>query len=63
VLEIEIVDRVVGGSIRGRRSKSEQLDCAVIASRSKVLVRGVESNAFNMALMYRESLQLLECMP
>ena len=52
MFELEIVDRIVCSSIRWWRSKSEELDRPVIASSRKVFVRGVESNAFDMTLMY-----------
>jgi len=63
MLENKIIDRVVRGSIRRWRCKSEELDSAIVAGSRKVFIRRVECNAFDMTLMNREHLQLLECMP
>jgi len=46
--------------VRRGRSEAEDLNCAIIACGRKVLVRGVEGDAFDVALVHRESLELLE---
>lgn len=58
--EHEIVDLIVRGGIRSGGGEAEDLDGAVIARSGKVLVRRVECDSLDMALMVWESLQLLE---
>lgn len=48
--------------VRRRRREAEDLDCAIITRGRKVLVRGVKGDAFDMALVHRESLELFEGM-
>ena len=47
----KIVDLVLRGRIRGRGAKTEDLDSSIIASSSKVFIRRVEGDAFDMALV------------
>ena len=60
MLECEVASLVVGCRIWWWGREAVDLDAAVVARSRKVLVRRVECDAFDMALVLRESLELLE---
>ena len=58
--EHEIVDLIVCGGVWRGGGEAEDLDGAVVARSGKVLVRRVERDSLDMALMVWKCLQLLE---
>jgi hypothetical protein len=61
--QIEVVEMIMCGGGRGWGGEIEYLQCAVVASCSKVFVGRVKTDTLDMTLVERDSLELLKGIP